>query len=62
MPVKTMKITVELPEELMSDLIVLGGLDPSSREVDLEAIMQEALGDWIKKKAPEQGLEPRLLL
>jgi hypothetical protein len=57
-----MKITIELPEELVSDLIVLAGLDhQSSREVDLETIMQEALGDWIKKKAPEQELEPRLL-
>ena len=40
-----MKITIELPEDLMSDLIVLGGLDQSSREVDLESIMQEALGE-----------------
>jgi len=44
------------PKGAISELIFLGALDQSSREVDWGIVMREALGDWIKKKRTEQGL------
>jgi hypothetical protein len=51
-------ISVEPPEAMLSELIVLAAIEQGTREVDLGIVTIEALGDWIKKKRAEHGRTP----
>jgi 16S rRNA U1498 N3-methylase RsmE len=42
----------------LPELLVLGAIEQSSREVNVEVIAVEALGDWIHKKRAEHAHKP----
>lgn len=44
-----------LPNEMFPELRLLAAIEQGKRDVDLEIITIEALGDWIKKKRVELG-------